>query len=104
MPIISSKIQIESPLIEDTDKLETIKSSSLIVLQVRPENGDYFNVCLYAKSCPDLKGLYEPGNGLAIIFDRDQQGNLKRVERNLKEELKNLITINTFIKSLKFDS
>ena len=102
LPVISSKIQIESPLIEDTDQLETIKSSSLIVLQVRPESGYYFNVRLYAKSCPDLKGLYEPGNGLAIIFDRDQQGGLKRVERNFKEELNNLITINTFIKSFKF--
>ena len=102
LPVISSKIQIESPLIEDTDQLETIKSSNLIVLQVKPENGYCFNVHLYAKSCPELKGLYEPGNGLAVIFDRDQQGNLKKVERNLKEELNNLITINTFIKSLKF--
>ena len=102
LPVISSKIQIESPLIKDTNKLETIKSSSLIVLQVRPENGYHFNVHLYAKASPDLQGLYEPGHGSASTLDRDQQGNLKRVKRNLGKERENLINLNTFIKSLKF--
>lgn len=101
LPVISSKIQIQSPLIEDNDNLETIKSSNLIILQVKPENGYNFNVRLYAKPSPDLKGLYEPGNGLAIILDRDQQGNLKRVKRNLNKELENLMNLNTFIKSLE---
>lgn len=102
LPVISSRIHIESSLIEDNNKLETIKSSNLIVLQVKPENGFRFTVRLYAKPCLDLKGLYNPGNGLGVILERDQHGNLIRVERNLNDELNNLMNINTFIKSLKY--
>ena len=102
LPIINTKVQIDSPLMEDHHQLETIISSNQIVLQVRPENEYSFNVHLYAKPCADLKGLYEPGSGQATLLDRDQEGRLKRVARNLEEEVKQLKNLNTFILSLKF--
>ena len=102
LPIISSQIQIESPLMEDNHQLETLESSNQIVLQVKPENVYNFNVHLYTKPNANLKGLYEPGHGLTTILDRDHEGNLKRVKRNLEMELNHLTTLNTFIGKVKF--
>ena len=96
MSILGNKIQIVSPLMEDNHNIEIIDSTNEIVVQVNPENGYIFNILLYAKPNPDIKGLYEPGKGESIIYDRDNDGNLKKVKRNLKKELTNMRIINNF--------
>lgn len=102
LPVLSSKVRIMSPLLEKDEKLETIKSASLIVLQVRPDGSYDFNVQLYAKASPELKGLYDPGNGKATLLDRDQEDQLKKVKRDLRKEQESLMDINAFISTMKY--
>ena len=97
---IGAKIRVQSPLLVEDDRLETVESSARVILQIRPGSHNLFEIRLYVKPGEHFDDEFEPGNGLDVVLCKNAEGQLFKVKRNLKAEEQNLLEINTYVNSL----
>ena len=82
---LRGKVEVHSELIKGGSTLETVKGTSTITLQMRPNGKEAYMVSIFCRPLAGGRAQCEPGEGNSIIFD--VQGDHRVcVERELDKE------------------
>ena len=101
LPQISQRVHIESMLLGNNENMPMAASQSLILLQARQMNERFFEICIVASTGAESSSRYSVGSGQGIVMDKDKEGNLIRVRRDLQLEKERLERLNAFLVSIK---
>lgn len=89
---LRGKVEVHSSLIRGGSTLETVKGTSNITLQMRPQGKDAYIVSIFCRPLSDGRAQCEPGEGSSVIFDISGPTRVC-VERDLEQERNNYCNI-----------
>ncbi len=82
---LRGKIEVHSELLRGGSTLETVKGTSAITLQLRPQGREAYIVCVFCRALEGGRAQCVPGEGSAVIMDI-QGDHRVAVERDLDLE------------------
>lgn len=89
---LRGKVEVHSSLIRGGSTLETVKGTSNITLQMRPQGKDAYIVSIFCRPLADGRAQCVPGEGSSVIFDISGPTRVC-VERDLEQERNNYYNI-----------
>lgn len=89
---LRGKVEVHSSLIRGGSTLETVKGTSNITLQMRPQGKDAYIVSIFCRPLSDGRAQCVPGEGSSVIFDISGPTRVC-VERDLEQERNNYYNI-----------
>lgn len=89
---LRGKVEVHSSLIRGGSTLDTVKGTSNITLQMRPQGKDAYIVSIFCRPLTDGRAQCVPGEGSSVIFDISGPTRVC-VERDLEQERNNYYNI-----------
>lgn len=85
---LRGKVEVHSVLVEGGTTLDKVQGSSSIVLQMRPQGKEAYELSVFCRPLAEGSVQVVPGEGTDVIFDT-ANGKRVCVERNMEQEMEN---------------